>query len=160
MQKKTKSRLVDVLVILVCLAGSAVSVWQFWKELNRTLVKLNEEPIATITFKYNTAQRKFSDNLVWDRLRQNSPVYNGDTIRTADFSEATIYFSDGNIMDLSENTIARVSLNSGGGAAIDFSGGQISVQTSSDNGLTITSGTSVVDVVKGASLTASSVASS
>ena len=34
MQKKTKSRLVDVLVILVCLAGSAVSVWQFWKELN------------------------------------------------------------------------------------------------------------------------------
>ncbi len=160
MQKKTKSRLVDVLVILVCLAGSAVSVWQFWKELNRTLVKLNEEPIATITFKYNTAQRKFSDNLVWDRLRQNSPVYNGDTIRTADFSEATIYFSDGNIMDLSENTMARVSLNSGGGAAIDFSGGQISVQTSSDNGLTITSGTSVVDVVKGASLTASSVASS
>ncbi len=159
MQKKTKSRLVDVLVILVCLAGSALSVWQFWKELNKTLVKMNEEPIATISFKYNTAQRKFSDNLVWDRLRQNSPVYNGDTIRTADFSEATIYFNDGNIMDLSENTMARVSLNSVGGAAVDFSGGQISVQTS-DSGLTITSGSSVVDVVKGASVTASSVMSS
>ena len=79
MQKKTKSRLVDVLVIIICLAGSALSVWQFWNELNRSLEKLNEEPIATITFKYNTAQRKFSDNLVWDRLRQNSPVYNGDT---------------------------------------------------------------------------------
>ena len=63
-------------------------------------------------------------------------------------------------MDLSENTMARVSLNSGGGAAVDFSGGQISVQTSSDSGLTITSGSSVVDIVKGASVTASSVASS
>ena len=155
MQKKTKSRLVDVLVILVCLAGSAISVWQFWKELNKTLVKLNDEPIATITFKYKTAQRKFSDDLVWDRLRQNSPVYNGDTIRTADFSEATIYFNDGNIMDLSENTMARVSLSSGGGASVDFSGGQIAVQTA-DSGLTITSGSSVVDVVKGASVTASS----
>ena len=155
MQKKTKSRLVDFIVIIVCLAGSALSVWQFWKELNKTLVKLNDEPIATITFKYNTAQRRFSDNLVWDRLRQNSPVYNGDTIRTADFSEATIYFNDGNIMDLSENTMARVSINSGGGAAVDFSGGQIAVQTA-DTGLTITSGSSVVDIVKGASVTASS----
>ena len=155
MQKKIKSRLVDVLVIIICLTGSALSVWQFWKELNKTLVKLNDEPIATITFKYNTAQRKFSDDLVWDRLRQNSPVYNGDTIRTADFSEATIYFNDGNIMDLSENTMARVSLSSGGGAAVDFSGGQIAVQ-SSDSGFTITSGSSTVDLVKGASVTASS----
>ena len=156
MQKKTKSRLVDVLVVIICLAGSALSVWQFWNELNRSLEKLNEEPIATITFKYNTAQRKFSDNLVWDRLRQNSPVYNGDTIRTADFSEATIYFNDGNIMDLSENTMARVSLSVEGGAAIDFSGGQIAVQ-SADSGIKITSGSSTVDVVKGASVTASSV---
>ncbi len=144
--------------MLVCLAGSAVSVWQFWQELNKTLVKLNEEPIATITFKQNTAQRKFSDDFVWDRLRQNSPVYNGDTIRTAELSEATIYFNDGNIMDLSENTMARISLGKEGETAVDFSGGQIAVQAA-ESGLTITSGSSVVDITKGASVTASSVAS-
>lgn len=158
MQKKTKSRLVDFLVILVCLAGSALSVWQFWQELNRTLEKQNDQPIATITFKQNTAQRKFSDDFVWDRLRQNSPVYNGDTIRTAELSEATIYFTDGNIMDLSENTMARISLGNEGETAVDFSGGQISVQAA-ESGLTITSGSSTVDITKGGSVTASSVPS-
>lgn len=61
--------------------------------------KLNEQPIATITFKYKTAPRKFMDRVVWDRLRQDSPVYNGDTIHTATLSEANIWFNDENVMD-------------------------------------------------------------
>lgn len=65
--------------------------------------KLNEQPIATITLKYKTAQRKFMDRVVWDRLRQDSPVYNGDTIHTATLSEANIWFNDGNVMELMEN---------------------------------------------------------
>lgn len=65
--------------------------------------KLNEQPIATITLKYKTVQRKFMDRVVWDRLRQNYPVYNGDTIHTATLSEANIWFNDGNVMEMIEN---------------------------------------------------------
>ncbi len=101
MQKKVKSKLNDILFVVVCLSCATYSFYTFWQSLNKSLIK-NEKPIATITFKYKTAQRKFADDLIWDRLQQSSPVYEGDTIRTAPLSEATIHFADGNIMNLQE----------------------------------------------------------
>lgn len=152
MQKKIKSRLAEVIFVIFCLSGSTFSLWQFWKDMNKSLFKLNEKPIATISFKYKTAQRKFIDDVLWDRLRQDSPVYEGDTIRTAPLSEATIYFSDGNIMDLYENTMARITLKEDG-AEIDFESGQISVQAT-NSAVKIKSGSSVVAVTQGAQVAA------
>lgn len=117
MQKKIKSKQNDslfkyfVITIFICLIGAFISSVLFYKGFFRALTKLNEEPIATITFKYKTAQRKFLERVVWDRLRQNSPVYNGDTIHTENLAEATVYFIDGNVMNLSENTMAQVFLS-------------------------------------------------
>lgn len=118
MQKKTRSsrsrsKLRDLFwfSIAVCLAGAVLNSFLFYKSFFRALTKLNEEPIATITFKYKVAQRKFIDRVVWDRLRQSSPVYNGDTIHTQNLSEATIWFTDGNVMELDENTMAQVFLS-------------------------------------------------
>ena len=102
MQKKAKSRLTEFLFVSICLIGAAASIWKFSQILNESLVK-DEEPIANITFKWKVAQRQFLDDLLWDRLQQMSPVYNGDTIRTAPASEATIYFTDGNIIQLTTN---------------------------------------------------------
>ena len=104
MQKKIKSKQNDslfkyfVITIFICLIGAFISSALFYKGFFRALTKLNEEPIATITFKYKTAQRKFLERVVWDRLRQNSPVYNGDTIHTENLAEATVYFIDGNVI--------------------------------------------------------------
>ena len=92
MKKRTKFRLRNDLAvpfwisIFICLLGAASSFQMFYKSFFRALEKMNEEPIAIITFKYKTAQRKFLERVVWDRLRQNSPVYNGDTIHTAELS--------------------------------------------------------------------------
>ena len=93
-KKNTPFRASDLVIVLLCCAGAIASGVLFWKEYNRTLTKLNEEPIGTIVFKKRTAQRKFSDRVVWDTLKQESPVYNGDTIRTIDQSEASITFRD------------------------------------------------------------------
>lgn len=98
------------------------------------LTKLNEERIATITFKYKTAQRKFEDGTIWDRLRQESPVYNGDTIRTADLSEATLHFIDGNEMSLSDNTMTQVFLNEDKQLKALLSGGSISLDSTNAEG--------------------------
>src|SRR5574344_576138 len=129
------------LALAVCLLGAFFSSRQFYHSFFRSLTKLNEEPIATITFKYKTAQRKFLSRVVWDRLRQNSPVYNGDTIHTSDLSEATIWFTDGNTMDLSENTMAQVFVKEDKTLGAELTGGQAVVDSSgARSGMTLGSG--------------------
>ena len=106
MKKKTRSKsrnnfpALFFFAIFMCIVGASINSYLFYNNFFRALTKLNEKPIATITFKYKTAQRKFLERVVWDRLRQGSPVYNGDTIHTANLSEATVWFSDGNVMEL------------------------------------------------------------
>lgn len=146
MQKKIKLPLRETIFVFVCLLCSAFSIERFWNALNATLSK-NETPIATISFKYKTAQRKFLNDLIWDRLRQESPVYEGDTIRTAPLSEAKVTFlgDNENVLDLQENTMVRISLK-GEKPEINIAGGQVSVQTGRIVGVTIINGEAVVDV--------------
>ncbi len=176
--KNNRLSFLFVFVNLVCFAAACLNGFLFLKSFNQALFRLGETPIATITFKYKTAQRKFMDRVVWDRLRQSSSVYNGDTIRTAPLSEATIWFSDGNVMQLYENTMAQVFLRDDGlnavldegGVSVDSSSGEngvklltdgVSVQiesgstmnaaASADNiSLQVTSGTAVLSDSKGA----------
>lgn len=161
MKKKTRSRLSNSLLlpflitIFICLIGASTNSWLFYTSFFRALSKQNEEPIATITFKYKTAQRKFLDRVVWDRLRQESPVYNGDTIHTAALSEATIWFIDGNVMELMENTMAQVFLSADTGAAVELEDGYATVDSSdAENGMTLSSGGVQVAVKSGTSLSA------
>ena len=127
----------------------------FYQSFFRALTKMNEEPIATITFKYKTAQRKLLDRVVWDRLRQNSPVYNGDTIHTADLSEATIWFGDGTILELAENTMAQVFCRDDGSLGADLEKGVATVDSSEgSSGLTLTSENVSVQVKGGTKISA------
>ena len=156
MKKKTKFRLKNDLAlpfwiaVSFCLLGVAVNSSLFYKSFFRALTKLNEEPIAKITFKYKTAQRKFLDRVVWDRLQQNSPVYNGDMIHTAGLSEATVWFDDGTILDLAENTMAQVFRHSDGSLAADLEQGNLAVDSSEESGgMTLTAANVSVEVKAG-----------
>lgn len=118
MKKKTRSKLNSSLFsvaflisIIICLFGASGNGYFFYNSFYESLSKLNEDPIATVTFKYNTAQRKFSERTIWDRLKNNSPLYNGDTIHTSVKAEATVTFNDGNRIVLSENTMLQIYLN-------------------------------------------------
>lgn len=146
MQKKRniRSKVNDTLVTLICLLGLFLSLLSFVKQINKSLLKLNESPIATITFKYKSAQRKFIDRVLWDRLKQESPVYDGDTIRTAPLSEATISFTDGNQVVLYENTLIQV-FSKEEGINLAFSQGDVSL-TTTDAGSTMRLDTAVSSV--------------
>lgn len=150
-------RALFIIVIILCLIGIFISFSLFYNNFFRSLSKQNEEPLATITFKYKTAQRKFLGKVVWDRLRQNSPVYNGDIIHTSALSEATLWFSDGTSMELSENTMAQVFVTDDGQLSADLDSGFAFVDTTeSENDVKLSvKGTDVV-LSKGA---AASVAS-
>lgn len=158
MQKKEsiQSRIEDVLVVLICLVGIGISLRAFITELNAVLVKLNESPVATITFKYRTAQRRTLDRILWDRLRQESPVYNGDTIRTAERSEATLHFSDGSSVGLTENTMIQVYVLKEGEARISLEDGTVLVSsTGASRPLAVSSGGNALSLAPGASVAAS-----
>lgn len=163
MSKRTKSKRSDdplalfVLALLLCLAGASFCAFQFCASFFRSMSKVDEEPVATITFKYKTAQRKFLDRVVWDRLRQNSPVYSGDTIHTAALSEATLWFPDGTSMDLSENTMAQVFVSKSGSLQAKLSEGFAALDTTeSANSATLSMDGMDVTVSSGSAVSASS----
>ncbi|MHC6203961.1 FecR domain-containing protein [Breznakiellaceae bacterium SP9] len=125
-----RRRALDAAVILFCLAGAAVSLNLFWRDMFQTLRMQNLVPVGTISFKYKTAQRRLSDRVLWDQLQQESPVYNGDTIRTAELSEAVLHFPDGASIDINENTLIQIQ-TSGDRTWVDLEDGSVSLETGS-----------------------------
>jgi len=137
-EKQTKSsrgplRTADIVVIVLCIVGTLASLGLFWRDLFQTVRNRNADPLGTISFKYNTAQRRLEDRVLWDRLRQDSSVYNGDIIRTADLSEATIRFGGGREINMTENTLIRIRMRAGD-TEIDLSDGEVSLGAGSDAG--------------------------
>jgi outer membrane protein OmpA-like peptidoglycan-associated protein len=146
MRKKNIKFLTDFIIVFLCLTGAVFSGAAFWREYNYTLVKLNEKPVGTIVFKKRSAQRKFIERNVWDRLKQTSPVYNGDTIRTIEQSEAVIIFQDKlTYLTMDESTMIQVYLNNQSGARVDLSTGNLEVVSEHKN-IMISSGTSTIAV--------------
>ncbi len=131
--KNIKFKHTDLIIIFICIAGTIASGIVFWKEYNRTLTKLNETPVATIVFKKNTAQRRFIDRGVWDRLKLATSVYNGDTIRTIEKSEAIVVFEDEvAYLSLDESTMVQIFANKQQGARIELAEGNLEVASEQD----------------------------
>ena len=148
-----RSNAPDIFIVIFCLTGSIICLFLFWMDLNSTLTRMGEQPVGTITFRYNTAQRRFIDRQIWDRLRTGSQLYNGDIIRTADVSEATITFDLGDMVDLSSNTLVQI-FSDASGSRIDLADGDISVTAVSDRGIVIVSGDNEVTIQPGTVLRA------
>jgi hypothetical protein len=136
---KDNSRLKDVLLYAFCTAGILISLNFFRLDLFRTMTRQTEEPVGTVTFKYRAAQRRFADRVLWDRLRRESPVYDGDSIRTAELSEATISFAGGAVIDLEENSLIQIH-DDRRGPRIDIGGGDLSATASAGSALVLVSG--------------------
>ena len=151
-QRKIKSLLAEIFFIFVCLFGFGYSIFQLWLNLNKSHTK-SEENIAVLTFKYKTAQRKTEDDPLWDYIQQDSPIYDGDIIRTSPLSEATISFNDGSQINLYENTLVKV-CKTADGSEVQLDNGQLEVQTGNSNGMKVKSGTSLVNIDKKASVSA------
>ena len=147
--KKNKSSRIDILLYIFCVAGILISLNLFRLDLFKTLTRQAEEPIGTITFKYKAAQRRFEDRVLWDRLQKESPVYNGDFIRTAELSEATVTFEGGRaVVNLPENSLIQLHDDSGG-IRVDINEGEIDAM-SEDSAMVLAAGNNLVTVETGA----------
>jgi hypothetical protein len=138
-QREKTFSLQDAVFIGLYLAGAALCLFLFWRDLNSSLARLNEKPVGLITWKYRAAQRRYAERILWERLKTESPVYNGDIIRTAAVSEATVsLFGEGGTIALGENTLIRIQVDERG-TMIDLAEGRLSVSAGS-GGLRIAGG--------------------
>jgi len=116
----------DRAVSAAVLLGAAGLFSLFLMDINAVSIRIGEKELGTVVFKKLTATRKAPSGLGWERMQNNSPVYNADTLRTAGFSEAAVYFDDGTSLDMLENTMLK--LNFGGKAkGLEFLEGEISL---------------------------------
>jgi len=154
-QGNKTSGIADFFVVLFCLCGAAASLYLFQSDLFSAMRSLVNLPTGTVSVKYNTVQRRFKDRMIWDRLNNESPVYNGDLIRVARLSGAVITI-DNNSIELGENTLIRIQ-KEGEAANIDFFSGEVNVSSSSGGGMIfLTIGDKVVQAPSGTAFGASS----
>ena len=161
MKKRRSTRLInagDILLTVICLIGMAIAVYLFWDDLNVTLSKQDEAPIAVVYFKQNTVQRRLVDRNLWERIQVSAPVYEGDRIRTSAMSEAVTVFADGTEIEIHENTLIQVYTQKER-AAVDFVSGAITATAAGFEGeesavapLLIKTGDKVVELDSGSAV--------
>jgi hypothetical protein len=105
----------------------------FWNDLNKNTIRHDKEQIATIKYRHRVVQRKFSDRVVWERMKQNSPIYNADTISTEKLSQATLTFIDGSQIEVFEKTMIQVFYTDSGATISLSGGGNIDIDTKNAN---------------------------
>lgn len=129
---RLKASLADILLFILCSLGAATALGLYYKDINSWSLKNNEVAVAKIYFKKNVVQRKFIDNDIWERVNQESPIYNGDKIRTAQDSEIHAQFEKtGTKIQLKENSLIQIFSNKKE-KAIDFLSGEIFLASAQD----------------------------
>jgi hypothetical protein len=108
------------------------------------------EIVGEIYYKDKVAERKFAKQALWGGLKNGSPVYNYDTIRTETAAEAVIELKDGTRIEMDQNTMIVIVVTDDA-AEIDFARGGI--RTVRDDGgaggLSIKSDQGTVDLSSG-----------
>ena len=129
---RLKANIADILIFVLCSLGAATALGLYYKDINSWSLKNNEVAVAKIYFKKNVVQRKFIDNDIWERVNQESPIYNGDKIRTASDSEIHAQFEKtGTKIQLKENSLIQIFSNKKE-KAIDFLSGEIFLASAQD----------------------------
>lgn len=120
----------DFWFTLLCAAVIGYTSFLLYQEISSRLSYSGTTKVGTITFKRNTAQRKYASFAIWELLDKTSPVYNLDTIRTSPDSDAKLILDGDVAIALSEQTLIVINTTPRG-FDIEFTGGSISTIASS-----------------------------
>lgn len=128
---------IDWSIFVFCSLGALFMFYLYYRDLNSFTVKANEQAVAKIYFKKNTAQRKIAGNDIWEKLSKESPVYDGDKIRTAKDSEVYAEFNGtGAKIQLRENSLIQIFSNKNE-KSVDFINGELFLSKVSANDETV-----------------------
>ena len=116
----------DIVASSVVAVLCGLLIYLYVQERGRMTIRSDQAPLGTIVFKKLSATRRIRGGLMWERMRNNGPVYQADTLRTGDASEASVCFDDGTSLDMLENSMLRLEF-SGADKSLEFLGGDISI---------------------------------
>ena len=114
----------DIAVTAAVILLSGFLFFLFWRDINNIRLRNDTDPLGSVEFRKRSATRRAGSDMNWERLQNFSPVFGGDIIRTADFSEAVVHFEDGSSLDLFENSMLKLNFSETEGV-LDFIEGQI-----------------------------------
>lgn len=152
-KRNTTSRLnkVDYFIFIICSILSACMFYLYYMNMNSFSIKLDEDPIAEIGVKENVVQRKFADRNLWEKVGLSSSIYEGDIIRTAGDSRASVIFLQRQTnVSLNENSMIQIS-QSKNRDSINFITGEIQLKNNSkDKSLVIQAGVKEISLADSA----------
>ncbi|MGP1437515.1 MAG: hypothetical protein ACTTKH_00415 [Treponema sp.] len=102
----------DIIITVVILTLDILLLTLFFVNIYASFSYNTTNKLGTLVFKKRSATRKHIDDLSWNMLQNNTPVYELDTIRTASQSEASIIFDDGSSLNLLENSLIKLKMKS------------------------------------------------
>ncbi|HPH02057.1 MAG TPA: FecR domain-containing protein [Spirochaetota bacterium] len=117
----------DAIFVFINLVIFCCFGWMLYADFSQRIEKTDGVRLGTITFKKRVAERKYSDQVIWETITENSVLYDNDSLRTADGSEATVLLDDGTRIELGEETLILLA-RSGRGLSIDFRQGTIAAK--------------------------------
>jgi hypothetical protein len=123
----------DVIAIALVAILCTALLFLFVREQERVALRSGEKALGTIVFKKLSATRRPAKGLLWERMRNNNPVYQADTLRTGDASEASVCFDDGARLDMLENSMLQLDFSKKG-RSFAFLGGTISIRGAAGGG--------------------------
>ncbi|WP_061286037.1 hypothetical protein [Leptospira interrogans] len=129
----------EIFVGILSLLVLGASLFLFWKEGAVDFGK--REAVGNITFKYRTAQRKFSDHMIWQDVEQNFPIFNQDSVRTDELSEAIVTLKSGTKFELDPRSMIVIHLKEGD-ELLKLEEGSVKIQT--DHSMSLISGKNVL----------------
>lgn len=140
----------DILIPLAGIAALAALGYFLYVDFTRPGGPGGTELIGTLVAKSNVAERKYTRDVIWTELDDESDLYNYDTIRTSSRSQAHIRLKNGTEIRLNENSMILLTLDEDE-VGIQFLGGSISAAQKPGSGaddqkVSIISGDSVVSL--------------
>ncbi|HON78532.1 MAG TPA: FecR family protein [Spirochaetota bacterium] len=114
MKKKRNMRLLKADILVLSISAVIITTFSFllYLDLTKRIEFGETQSVGNIIFKRKVAQRKYNRQVIWEEVEQNQTLYNRDSIRTADNSDAVIKLKDGTRIELGENSMILLSLSS------------------------------------------------
>ncbi|MFH0976872.1 MAG: FecR family protein [Spirochaetota bacterium] len=100
----------DLLVVGVGTAVITVFSFLYYKDITTKVQAGTNEQVGTVSYKRKSVERKYAGQVIWEDIENNIPVYNYDSIRTSDQSEASLHLKDGTEIKLNENSMILLAM--------------------------------------------------
>lgn len=107
-----KIKLNEILVPLLCAAGIGYSGFTFFFEMSGRF-SAGGEQVGSISYRYRVAQRRNANRVVWEDVEQQDRVFNRDSIRTDEKSEATVTLRNGARLELDPRSMVVLNFQDG-----------------------------------------------